>query len=601
MNGIMSGFYENIKKAQNYYLRFGFSATIVRVIKKITRYDYRMYMTWYKRNRPTDETLKQQRKRVFAYQPKISIVIPLYKTPERYLQELVQSVKEQTYSNWELCLSDGSGQNSPLLSVLERYEAEDERIKVVYNEQPLHISDNTNEALKIASGDYIAFADHDDMLAPNALYECVTILNDDTATDIIYTDEDKVDMQGKIHFLPHFKSDFSIDKLRSGNYICHFFVVKKEVFQKVGFLNHEYDGAQDFDFTLRCVETTTNIKHIPKILYHWRAHKDSTAENPESKNYAYEAGVKAVQAHYERQGINAIVEQSQHKGIYRTRYVLQSNPLISIVIANKDHVDDLKKCISSIEEKSNYKNYEIIIVENNSEQHETFEYYKDLEAQYPKARVVFWNAEGFNYAAINNFGVKHAKGNYILFLNNDTELVAEDSIQEMLGYCMRDDVGVVGARLYYEDKSIQHAGSVIGLGGIAGHAFAGSLYENPGYCGRIHMAQNYSAVTAACMMVKKNVFEKVQGFDEQYAVAFNDVDLCLKIRQMGYFIVYTPYDVFNHYESKSRGYEDTKEKQDRFKAEETLFKNVWGNVFLNGDPYYNPNLSLDKTDFSLKM
>ena len=600
MNRILSSISENLKKAQNYYLRFGFNATIGRVVKKVTKYDYRMYMKWYKKSSPTEVTLKRQREYEFAFQPKISIVIPLYKTPEKYLEELVRSIKEQTYSNWELCLSDGSGQNSPLLSVLQKYEQDDERIRVVYNKQALHISDNTNQALNIASGDYIAFADHDDLLAPNALYECVSVINEDVSTDIIYTDEDKIDMQGKIHFLPHFKSDFSIDKLRSGNYICHFFVVRMEIFRKVGPLNHEFDGAQDFDFTLRCVESTTNIKHIPQILYHWRAHKDSTAENPESKNYAYEAGVKAVQAHYNRQGILATVEQSQHKGIYRTRYILQDNPLVSIVIANKDHVDDLKKCILSIEKKSSYKNYEFIIVENNSVENATFAYYNELEQTCRKARVVYWNEKGFNYSSINNFGVKHAKGEYILFLNNDTELVNRDSISEMLGYCMRNDVGAVGARLYYADNSIQHAGIIIGLGGIAGHAFAGSLYENPGYCGRIHMVQNYSAVTAACMMVKKAVFEKVQGFDERYAVAFNDVDLCLKMRKEGYLIVYTPYAEFNHYESKSRGYEDTAEKKQRFETEGALFKRAWENVFSDGDPYYNPNLTLDKTDFSFK-
>lgn len=601
MKRILGSIGENFKKAQNYYLRFGFKATIVRMVKKITKYDYRMYMTWYKANCPNDTELRMQRQHKFGYQPKISIVIPLYKTPEKYLAELVESIKAQTYSNWELCLSDGSGEGSPLLDILGKYETEDDRIKVVYNKSPLHISDNTNAALKIATGDYIAFADHDDLLASNALYECVNALNEDPSIDIIYTDEDKVDMQGKTHFLPHFKSDFNIDKLRSGNYICHFFVVRNEIFQKVGPLNHEYDGAQDFDFTLRCVEITSHIKHIPKILYHWRAHKDSTAENPESKNYAYEAGVRAVQAHYKRQGIEATVEQSQHKGIYRTRYILQDEPLISIVIANKDHIEDLERCISSIEEKSNYKNYEFVIVENNSVEKQTFAYYKELEEKCTRAKVVYWSDKGFNYAAINNFGSKYTNGEYILFLNNDTELINGDSLEEMLGYCMRQDVGAVGARLYYADGSIQHAGIVIGLGGIAGHAFAGSLHENPGYCGRIHMAQNYSAVTAACMMVKKSVFETVQGFDERYVVAFNDVDLCLRIRKEGHLIVYTPYAEFIHYESKSRGYEDTKEKQLRFESEGTLFKNEWKSIFTSGDPYYNPNLSLDKTDFSLNM
>lgn len=600
MERLVSAIRENAKKMQDYYLRFGLAATVIRVVKKITKYDYRIYMKWYKKNRPTAIMLKHQSEQEFLYTPKVSIVVPLYKTPENYLKDLIESVKKQSYSNWELCLSDGSGKDTPLKNVLKQYEVADERIKVVQNKVQLHISDNTNEALKIASGDYIAFADHDDLLAPNALYECVRAINEEPSTEIIYTDEDKIDMQGRTHFLPHFKSDFSIDKLRSGNYICHFFVVKREIFEKVGFLRHDYDGAQDFDFVMRCVEVSSNVKHIPQILYHWRAHKNSTAENPESKNYAYEAGVKVLQEHYKRQGINATVEQSQHKGIYRTRYRLFDNPLISVIIANKDHAEDLDKCIMSIQEKSAYKNYEIIVVENNSVKTETFTYYKELENRYNNVKVTYWKGKDFNYSSINNFGVQHAKGEYLLFLNNDTEMLNENSLQEMLGYCMRKDVGAVGTRLYYGDKSIQHAGIIIGLGGVAGHAFAGSLYENPGYCGRIHMVQNYSAVTAACMMVKKRLFEEMQGFDERYAVAFNDVDFCLRLRKKGYLIVYTPYAEFFHYESKTRGYEDTLEKQERFGAEKSLLKENWKTIFEEGDPYYNPNLTLDKTDFSLR-
>lgn len=587
--------------AKVYYQQFGMKATIHRVVDKITGRDVISYEIWYKRHRPTEAILEAQRKHKFSYQPKISIVIPLYKTPQNYLDELILSIKSQSYANWELCLSDGSGENSPLTSILEKYEAEDSRIKVVYNKQALQISDNTNAALKIATGDYIAFADHDDLVAPNALYECVYELNKDSSVELIYTDEDKIDMAGKEHFMPHFKSDFNIDMLRSTNYFCHLVVVKKEILNKAGLLNHEFDGAQDYDFVLRCVEVASKIKHIPKILYHWRAHKDSTAENPESKDYAFKAGARAVQAHYDRVGIKANVEETIHKGIYRSKYILQADPLISIVIANKDHVDDLDKCITSIEEKSSYRNYEFIVVENNSTEKETFEYYKELENKCAKAKVVYWEGKGFNYPAINNFGVEHAKGEYILFLNNDTEIVNEDCLSELLGYCMREDVGAVGARLYYEDGTIQHAGVIVGLGGVAGHAFAGVSHEDPGYFGRIHMAQDYSAVTAACVLVKRSVFEEVGGFDEEYAVAFNDVDLCMKIRKAGYLIVYNPYAELNHYESKSRGYEDTPEKVERFNSEIALFESRWGEFLEKGDPYYNPNLTLDKQDFSLNV
>lgn len=588
-------------KAKAHYCKFGFKATVLRIIDKLTGRDAITYQAWLKRNIPNKEVLKEQKRHQFAYQPKISIVIPLYKTPLNYLEELIASVKAQSYQNWELCLSDGSGVNSPLTNVLKRYEARDKRIKVVYNDNALQISDNTNAALKVATGDYIAFADHDDLLAPNALYECVYALNEDQTIDALYTDEDKVDMEGKEHFMPHFKSDFNIDMLCSVNYICHLFVVKREIFEKVGLLNHEFDGAQDYDFVLRCAEVCSNIKHIPKILYHWRAHKDSTAENPESKNYAFEAGARAIQAHYDRVGIAATVEETIHKGIYRSRYILQEKPLISIVIPNKDHIDDLNKCIMSIEEKSSYKNYEFIIVENNSTEEKTFEYYKKLEQHCPRAKVVYWKGKGFNYPSINNYGVEQANGEYILFLNNDTEIINENCLEELLGYCMREDVGAVGARLYFEDGTIQHAGVIVGLGGVAGHTFVGFPHDTLGYFGRAQMAQDYSAVTAACIMIKKSVFEEVQGFDERYAVAFNDVDLCMKIRQAGYLIVYNPYAELNHYESKSRGYEDSEEKVKRFNSEVDLFKSIWGDFLEKGDPYYNSNLTLDNCDFSLKI
>ena len=530
--------------------------------------------------------------------PKISIVVPLYKTPEKYLDELVDSIRRQSYENWELCLSDGSGPDSPLDALLEKYQAMDCRIKVVRNDQPLHISENTNAALGIATGDYIAFADHDDLLAPNAMYEVAKAVNEKNAPDVMYSDEDKVSVGGK-HMHHNMKPDFNIDLLRTVNYICHLFVVKAEMIQRVGMLRPEFDGAQDYDFIFQCVEATDRICHIPKVLYHWRFFEGSTAENPQSKLYAFEAGRRAIEAHYERVGIRAKVLDGEYLGLYRTKYIRAYDPLVSIIIPNKDHIPDLERCMKSIDEHSTYRNYEYIIVENNSEQEETFAYYKKLEAEKPNVRVVYWDRE-FNYSAINNFGETFARGEYLLLLNNDIEAINDDWMEEMLGYCMRDDVGIVGARLYYDDDTIQHAGVVIGFGGIAGHCFVQQKRGYTGYCHRIICAQDYSAVTAACMMVKKSVFEEVGGLTEELAVAFNDIDFCLKVRKTGKLVVYNPYAELYHYESKSRGLEDTPEKVARFNREIAVFEKRWPEILRDGDPYYSPNLTLESQDFSLR-
>ena len=595
---------QKIKKGSQkilvYYQQFGVKQTLKRAGEKLLKKDSITYKAWLLKNQPSERILENQKKHHFVYEPKISIIVPLYKTPEKYLDEMIESVKSQTYGNWELCLSDGSGKNSPIKEKLCQYEKKDARIKVVYNEKQLHISDNTNEALKICTGDFIAFGDHDDLFAPNALYECVKEINRDRSVDMIYTDEDKITMDGKEHFQPHFKSDFNIDMLRSMNYICHLLVVKRSLYEKVGFLKHEFDGAQDYDFVLRCVENTEHISHIPMILYHWRAHKESTAENPESKRYAFEAGKRAVEAHYQRVGIQAEVEMGELLGIYRTKYHLDTEPLVSIIIPTKDHIEDLDKCIQSIEKRATYKNIEYIIIENNSEKEETFEYYEKLKKENPRVKLVVWEKE-FNYSRINNFGVQYASGEYLLFLNNDTEIINENVIEEMLGYCMRDDVGIVGARLYYEDDTVQHAGVVVGLGGVAGHAFVGAAKDDPGYFRRIFVAQDFSAVTAACLMSKRKVFDEVKGFEETLAVAFNDIDFCMKVRKAGYLIVYNPYVELHHYESKSRGLEDTEEKIERFQGEIEIFQERWKEFLEEGDPYYSPNLTLDKNDFSLRV
>ena len=589
------------KKGMDYLRSHGTKALVVKGMRKLSEMTRRPvdYSKWLPQHLPSPLELEKQRRTKFAYAPKISLVVPLYKTREEYLDQLIASVKAQTYENWELCLSDGSGADSPIGELLKKYAKEDGRIKVVSHDHPLKIAENTNAAIEIATGEYIAFGDHDDVLTAHAFFECVKALNEDPKIEVLYSDEDKMSIHGNKFFLPHFKPDFNLDLLCTVNYICHLFVAKKSLLDQVGLLRPEFDGAQDYDLIFRCVEATDQICHIPKILYHWRSHEDSTAENPESKMYAFDAGQRAVQAHFDRIGIKAEVYKGEYLGLYRTRYIRDHDPLVSILIPNKDHTEDLERCISSIEEKSSYKNYEYIIIENNSTQEETFAYYKKLEERNPKVRVVYWEGP-FNYSEINNFGASYARGEYLLLLNNDTEVINRDWMEELLGYCMRPDVGIVGARLYYEDDTIQHAGVVLGFGGIAGHCFVQQPRANTGYCHRIICAQNYSAVTAACMMVKKKAFDQVGGLSPDLAVAFNDIDFCLKVRDAGYLVVYNPYVELYHYESKSRGLEDTPEKMARFNKEIATLESHWPDIFKKPDPYYNPNLTLKSQDFSLK-
>ena len=591
------------KKGIRYWKSQGGVALAGKIISKVKTASTREipYQKWITRHLPGKAELEKQRRTKLKYSPKISIVVPLYKTPEKYLRRLVESVQEQTYSNWELCLSDGSGADSPVAGILKQLAASDKRIKVIPHDSALQISENTNSAIEAATGDFIAFADHDDELTPHALFECVKALNDHPGTLVVYSDEDKMSMDGHKFFQPHFKPDYNPDLLCTVNYICHLFVVSRKVIDQVGMLRKEFDGAQDYDFIFRCVEAVKDeeIYHVPKILYHWRCHEDSTAENPESKTYAFEAGRRAVQEHYNRIGIQAKVLDGEFLGLYRTEFIRDHDPLISIIIPNKDHIDDLKRCMDSIDQKSTYQNYEYVIVENNSTDPVTFEYYKKLEAENEKVHVVYWDGV-FNYSAINNYGASFARGEYFLLLNNDTEIINPNCLEELLGYCMRSDVGAVGARLYYEDDTIQHAGVVIGFGGIAGHCFVLQPRGTTGYCHRIICAQDYSAVTAACMMVKRTAFEEVGGLSEELQVAFNDIDFCMKLRKAGYLIVYNPYAELYHYESKSRGLEDTPEKVARFNREISVFEKRWPDILRNGDPYYNPNLTLKSQDFSLK-
>ncbi len=592
---------ETVHVAMDFWKENGLKALILKSRHKLQGIDNDYdYGEWYQLTKPDEEELETQKKEVFDYRPKLSIVIPAYKTPERYLKEMLQSIKDQTYQNWEVCVADGSPRGESSERVLKKFAEQDKRFKYVILGENKGISGNTNAAMDMATGDFIVLADHDDTIPPHALYECVKAINMDPEYDVIYSDEDKLDMDGKALFDPHFKPDFNPDLLTSVNYICHLFVVNRDLVDAVGGFRQEFDGAQDYDFIFRCTEAARKIYHIPKVLYHWRCHQNSTASNPESKMYAFEAGARAIKAHFQRCNIPVeSVEKGVDFGIYHTKFAIKGEPLVSVVIPNKDHHSDLDLCIRSLMEKGTYKNLEFIVVENNSTDKATFSYYERIQKEYPNVRVVTWE-KGFNFSAINNFGVKHARGEYLLFLNNDTEIIEKDVIREMLGYCQREDVGAVGARLLYQDDTIQHAGVVVGFGGIAGHTFIGLHRAENSYFHRAMCAQDYSAVTAACIMTKKALFDQVEGFTEELAVAFNDIDFCMKIRSLGKLVVYNPYALLYHYESKSRGLEDTPEKVARFNREIAIFAKRWPDILRNGDPYYNPNLTLRKSNFALR-
>lgn len=554
------------------------------------------YGPWYDAYVPTREELEKQKKRKWKYAPKISVVVPAYETPEKFLCQMIDSLLEQTYENWELCIADASPGNASMEYVLREYANRDARIQWRKLEKNLGIAENTNAAFAMATGDFVGLLDHDDLLAPNALYEIAAALEKEPDIDVLYTDEDKVRGDSLEHFQPHLKPDFNLDLLRSNNYICHFFVAKRSLVEQVGGFLAAFDGAQDHDFIFRCVEQAEHIHHIPEILYHWRTHQSSTADNPDSKLYAFEAGKRAVEANLERCGLKGQVSHTKDYGFYRVSYPVQGNPLVSIIIPNKDAKEDLEKCVNSILTKSTYENYEILIVENNSAGSEIFAYYKQLSKN-PKIRLLRWKYP-FNYSAINNYAASKAKGEYFLFLNNDTEVITTGWIEELLGFCQRKDTGIVGAKLYYGNNTIQHAGTVIGIGGIAGHMFVDMDRERSGYMHKASIIQDLSAVTAACMMVKRKVFEQVHGFEEKLAVAFNDVDFCLRVRELGYLVVYNPYVELYHYESKSRGTEDSKEKVRRFQSEIEFMRCRWESFLKKGDPYYNKNLSLSKWNYS---
>ena len=713
--------WETVEVAWEYFRKHGLRALFKKSVHKIQNiqddYDYN---EWYKKVRITDEELAKQRESAadFAMQPTFSIVIPVYATPEKFLRRMLDSIREQTYPKFEVCLVDATpyakiqhdpAQGRTPQEVLAEYAAADSRFRYETLAENLGIAENTNAAIRMATGDFIVLADHDDELEPQALYECVRAINAHPDVQVLYSDEDKVDFEDIYYFEPHFKTDFNPDLLRSVNYICHLFVARRSLLDAIAetaadgqkiYERSAYDGAQDYDLILRATEkaqamerarlvscanasadnavtnpqpsiaaaldpldqallrqgrfTSSNIIHIPMVLYHWRAHQASTAQHPEAKLYAFEAGARAVYDHCKRIGLPVKkVEQGITYGFYHPIYENQQ-PLISVVIPNKDHSADLDKAITSLS-AGNYKNLEFIIVENNSDQAETWAYYEALKKRFPEelptdfvdpatcgamrtsetsttsaastaesnsavsnpaqvsayhsaaasvlpqpvVKVVKWDGP-FNYSAINNYGVQFTHGQYLLFLNNDIEEIDPDSIDEMIGYVQREDVGICGARLLYPDEDIQHAGVIMGMGGIAGAAFVRTHDSDLSYMHRAKCIQDYSCVTAACLLTKRSLFDEVGGFTEKLAVAFNDVDYCMKVRALGKLVVYNPYAKFYHYESKSRGMEDTPEKLARFHSEILTFGTTWKDILRDGDPYYSPALTFRKANFALK-
>ena len=526
--------------------------------------------------------------------PLVSIVTPLYNTPEGFLKEFIQSVINQTYANWQLCLADASDkENTVVKEVVKSFH--DERIKYIKLTDNGGISTNTNKAAKMAEGEYLCFADHDDILSPNALYEIAKVINE-TGAEFIYSDEALFEKNILKPKVGHFKPNYSPEYLRANNYMGHIVCVKKELFWAVGALRKEFDGSQDHDLNLRICEKTDSIYHIPKVLYYWRVHGQSTSSGAEAKPYVIEAGVKAVQEHLNRTEKNATVIKGPFDSTYRVKYEIEGAPLVSILIPNKDHVEDLKILLKSIYQKTTYTNFEIIIIENNSEKAETFTYYDTAQKEYDSLRVVHF--EGiFNFSAINNYGRQFANGEFLLLLNNDTEVITPEWLTDMVGYCQQEEVGIVGAKLLYSDDTVQHAGIIVGLGGYAGHNH--KYFENgkSGYMFRLAVAQNLSGVTAACMLVKTRVFDEVNGMDEIFSVAYNDVDFCLRVREKGDLIVYTPYAQLYHYESKSRGHDTKGDAKLRFENEKKLMKERYGDKLLQ-DPYYSPNLTLDAENFA---
>lgn len=543
--------------------------------------DYNKWLIEFK-----DETKLQELK----YKPLISVLIPVYNVASNLLKECVESILNQTYQNFEICLVDDASTNEDTKKTLKELEKADKRIRVKYREKNGHISASTNDALKMAKGEFVALVDNDDTISENALYENVLLLQSHKDADFIYSDEDKIDPKGRFCY-PHFKPDFSPTTLMSLNYICHFSVIRKKIVEKVGGFEIGLEGAQDHDLFLKISEITNKIYHIPKILYHWRMIETSTSMSMKNKDYAADKGKIAIENALKRRKLEGEVEKDPLSGYYIVNYELKKEPMVSIIIPTRDYADTLDTCLKSVYEKTDYKNFEVIVVNNNSKAKETFKLFEKYKENYKNFKVLDANIE-FNYSKINNMAVEISKGEYICLLNNDTEIISPNWLTTLVAYASLPYAGAVGPKLLYPDDTVQHAGVILGLGGVASHAYLGKSLDDLGLYGRLRVPYNYGAVTAACLVVKKSKYNEVGGLEEELKVAYNDVDFNIKLLKKGYYNICTPQVMLHHFESKSRGLDTTSEKYKRFQQESKYMHDKWDDILLN-DPFYNKNYAIN--------
>ncbi len=539
------------------------------------------YNEWLKRNEKFEEVKK------LKYQPLISVLVPVYNVDAKYLSECIESVLNQTYDNFELCLVDDASTKKETLDILKKYE-KNKKVKVKYRKENGHISKTSNDALKMAEGEFIALLDNDDLLVENALYEVAKVLNEDKKLDFIYSDEDKINLDGK-RSDPHFKPDYSPDTLLSLNYICHLSVIRTELVRKVGGFTVGLEGAQDHDLFLRVVEKTKNIYHIPKILYHWRMIPGSTSLKLDNKDYAADNGKLAIEAALKRRKLNAHVEKDEPSTYYKVIYDFKKEPLVSILIPAKDHADVTEKCLKTVFEKTTYKNFEVILIDNGSTEKESLDLFEKYKKEHKNFKVLREDIE-FNYSKLNNLAAKKAKGEYLVLLNNDTEVITPEWLSYLVGYAAQPHIGAVGAKLFYSDDTVQHAGVILGLGGVASHAYTEATRDALGLYGRLRVPYDYSAVTAACLCLSKKKFDEVGGLEEDLRVAYNDMDLNLKLLKKGYYNIFLPMVELYHHESKSRGSDFDPDKINRFNSEQDYMWEKWGDLLKN-DRFYNPNFA----------
>ncbi|MFH0264225.1 glycosyltransferase [Vibrio rumoiensis] len=560
------------------------------------------YRTWIASKKDADNKEAEQIIHELKSQsgPLISIIVPTYNTDELFLKQCIDSVVNQSYSNWELCLADDASTSEHVRDVIAEYCRRDGRIKAVYREENGHISAASNSAISIAEGEWIALLDHDDELHKHALSYVAHVLERNPQTEFVYTDEDKINERGE-RFDPHFKPEWNPDLFYSQNYISHLSVYKSSIVRKIGGFRIGFEGSQDYDFLLRYSReiNAANIVHIPKVLYHWRAIEGSTALEAGQKDYTTQKGIDALQDHFDQQQTDVQVMKGKNANTYRVKWSTADNPLVSLIIPTRNGKDITKQAIDSILNKTSYRNYEIILVDNNSEDEAALEYFAQLD-KHDKVTVLKY-PHPFNYSAINNFAVRHANGDIVGLVNNDVEVINSDWLTEMVSHAIRPDVGCVGAKLYYSNDTVQHAGIILGIGGVAGHSHKHFPRDSQGYFSRLNLVQNLSAVTAACLLIRKEVFELVGGLNEtDLTVAFNDVDFCLRVREQGYRNLWTPYAELYHYESISRGAEDNPEKIARFNKEVDYMKGAWTDL-LTSDPSYNVNLTKRHENFSISV